>query len=139
MACFAFSSGPRHLGPSDTFIGWSREARQRNLRLLAYNTRFLVLPWVRVPHLASHLLGRMARQLPADWARVYGHEVCLALTFVDTTRFKGTCYRAANWVYLGRTTGRGNNAPTFEQTRPIKDVLGMPLCRDWRERMTALA
>ena len=139
VACFAFSSGPRHLGPSDSFIGWSREARQRNLRLLAYNTRFLVLPWVRVPHLASHLLGRMARQLPADWARVYGHEVCLALTFVDTTRFKGTCYRAANWVYLGRTTGRGNNAPTHEQTRPIKDVLGMPLCHEWRERMTALA
>lgn len=139
VACFAFSSGPRHLGPSDRYIGWSPEARRRNLRLLAYNTRFLVLPWIRVPHLASHLLGRIVRQLPADWARVYSHEVCFALTFVDTTRFKGTCYRAANWVYLGRTTGRGNNAPTQEQTRAIKDVLGMPLCHDWRQRMTALA
>ncbi len=139
VACFAFSSGPRHLGPSDRYIGWSKEARRCNLRLLAYNTRFLVLPWVRVPHLASHLLGRIVRQLPSDWMRVYGHEVCFALTFVDTTRFKGTCYRAANWRHLGRTVGRGNNAPTHEQTRPIKDVLGMPLCRDWRERMTALA
>ncbi len=139
VACFAFSSAPRHLGPSDRYIGWSPEARRRNVRLAVYNTRFLVLPWIRVPHLASHLLGRMVRQLPVDWARAYGHEVCFALTFVDTTRFKGTCYRAANWVYLGRTTGRGNNAPTQEQTKTIKDVLGMPLCRDWREQMTSLA
>jgi hypothetical protein len=139
VACLAWSSAPRHLGPSDRYIGWSAEARRRNVRLAVYNTRFLVLPWVLVPHLASHLLGRMVRQLPGDWARVYGHEVCFALTFVDTSRFKGTCYRASNWVYLGRTTGRGNNAPTQAQTRTIKDVLGMPLCRDWREQMTSLA
>jgi hypothetical protein len=139
VACFAWSSAPRHLGPSDRYIGWTPEARRRNVHLAVYNTRFLVLPWVRVPHLASHLLGRMVRQLPKDWAHLYRHEVCFALTFVDITRFKGTCYRAANWVYLGRTAGRGNNAPTQEQTRSIKDVLGMPLCHDWRERMTALA
>lgn len=139
VACFAWSSAPRHLGPSDRYIGWSPEARRRNLPLLVYNTRFLVLPWVRVPHLASHLLGRVVRRLPSDWARLYGHEVCFALTFVDTERFRGTCYRAANWVYLGRTTGRGNNAPTHRQTRSLKDVLGIPLRHDWQKRMTSLA
>ena len=89
-----------------------------NVRLLAYNTRFLILPWVRVPHLASHLLGRMARVLSADWQRLYGHPIYFLETFVDPQRFRGTCYRAANWVHLGRTTGRGKDAPTA-RTQPL--------------------
>jgi hypothetical protein len=133
VACLAWSSAPRHLGPRDRFIGWTPEARRRNLRFLAYNTRFLILPWVRVPHLASHILGRMARILPADWERIYGHPVWYLETFINPARNHGTCYLAANWQKLGRTTGRGNNAPTKKPTVPVKEILGYPLCPRFRE------
>jgi hypothetical protein len=132
IACLAWSSAPRHLGPRDRFIGWSARARRRNIQLLAYNLRFLVLPWVQVPHLASHILGRMARQLPGDWQRVYEHPVYYLETFVDPERFRGTCYRAANWIALGRTTGRGKNDQTMRPNRPLKEVLGYPLHRRFR-------
>jgi len=135
LACLAWSSAPRHLGPRDRFIGWSQDQRRRNLRFLAYNPRFLILPWVQVPHLASHILGRMARMLPADWQRIYGHEVVFLETFVDPTRYKGTCYRAANWMVLGQTTGRGKNDLTHKANRPIKQILGYPLGRDFRQRL----
>jgi hypothetical protein len=135
VALFAWSSAPRHLGPRDRFLGWSAEARRRNVRFLAYNTRYLILPWVRVPHMASHLLGRMAHRLPSDWERVYGHPVWFAETFVDPARFRGTCYRAANWIYLGQTTGRGKADLTHRANRPLKDVLGYPLVQDFRERL----
>jgi hypothetical protein len=133
MACLAFSSAPRHLGPRDRFIGWSQEARRRNIRFLAYNTRFLILPWVAVDHLASHILGRMARQISADWQRVYAHPLYMLETFVDPARFRGTCYRAANWVVLGRTTGRGKNDLTHKPNRPVKEILGYPLTRRFRQ------
>jgi hypothetical protein len=135
LACLAWSSAPRHLGPRDRFIGWSMEQRQKNLRFLAYNPRFLILPWVAVPHLASHILGRMARILPADWERIYGHDVVFLETFVDPTRYKGTCYRAANWTVLGVTTGRGKNDLTHKANRPLKQILGYPLCGDFRQRL----
>jgi hypothetical protein len=135
IACFAWSSAPRHLGCRDRFIGWSAEARRRNLRFLAYNPRYLILPWVEVPHLASHLLGRIARRLAEDWQQAYGHPVYFLETFVDPQRFRGTCYRAANWLVLGRTTGRGKDDQTWRPNRPIKDVLGYPLGRDFRERL----
>lgn len=133
LAALAFSSAPRHLGPRDRFIGWDAETRRANIRLVAYNPRFLVLPWVRVPHLASHVLGRVLRRLSEDWQRVYGHPVHLVETFVDPTRFKGTCYRAANWVHLGCTTGRGKDDQTGKPNRTIKDVLGYPLAKKFRE------
>jgi hypothetical protein len=133
IACLAWSSAPRHLGSRDRFIGWSAEARRRNIRFLAYNTRFLILPWVQVEHLASHLLGRMAKMLSQDWERVYGHPIYFVETFVDPERFRGTCYRAANWVLLGRTTGRGKNDQTNRPNRSIKEVLGYPLTRRFRE------
>ncbi len=139
VACFAFSSAPRHLGPRDHYLGWSPEVRRRNIRHVAYNSRYLILPWVRVPHLASHLLGRMVKMLPAEWARVYGHPVWFAETFVDSERYRGTCYRAANWVYLGRTTGRGKDDQTHRANRAIKDVLGYPLVEDFRERLLGAA
>lgn len=139
LACFAWSSAPRHLAPRDRYLGWSPAVRRQNLHLLAYNTRFLILPWVEVPHLASHLLGRMVRMLPAEWTRVYGHPVCFAETFVDPERFRGTCYRAANWVILGRTTGRGKNNLTHRPNRTLKDVLGLPLTRDWRTQLGRVA
>jgi hypothetical protein len=137
VACFAWSSAPRHLGPRDRHIGWTAEARRRNIRGVAYNTRYLILPWVEVPHLASHLLGRMVRVLARDWQRIYGHPIYFLETFVDPGRFRGTCYRAANWVDLGWTTGRGKDAPTKRPNRPLKQVLGYALTGRFRERLAA--
>lgn len=139
VACFTWSSAPRHLGPRDRFIGWSAEARRRNIRFVAYNSRFLILPWVEVPHLASHLLGRMTRILPGEWERMYGHRVHFAETFVYPEKFRGTCYRAANWVFLGQTTGRGKDDQTGRANRPLKDVLGYPLTRRFRGLLGALS
>lgn len=133
LACLAWSSAPRHIGSRDRYIGWSSAARRRNIRYVAYNTRFLILPWVRIPHLASHLLSRMTARLSSDWERVYGHPIYLAETFVDTDRFRGTCYRAANWVWVGRTTGRGKDDQTHRVNRSIKDVLALPLHRRFRD------
>ena len=136
IACVAWSSAPRHLGSRDRFIGWDKKARLKNIRLLAYNTRFLILPWVTVPHLASHILGRMARMLSVDWQRVYAHPIYFVETFIDPQRFRGTCYRAANWMVLGETTGRGKDAPTRQVNRSIKEVLGYPLVKDFRQRLS---
>ncbi len=135
VACVAWSSGPWHMGPRDRFIGWTPPVRRQHLHLLAYNTRFLILPWVEVPHLASHILGRMARQISADWEAAYKHPVHYLETFVDRDRFKGTCYRAANWVHLGQTTGRGIKEKTRKVTRSLKDVLGYPLAKDFRTKL----
>jgi hypothetical protein len=136
IACMAWSSAPRHLGSRDRYIGWSMEARKRNIRLIAYNTRFLILPWVRTPHLASHILSRVTGVLSKDWEHIYGHPVYFAETFIDPERFRGTCYRAANWVLLGRTTGRGKDDLTHRQNRSIKEVYGLPLTRKYRERLS---
>jgi len=138
IACMAWSSAPRHLGSRDRFIGWSSQARLANVRLLAYNTRFLILPWVTVPHLASHLLGRIAKRLSADWQAVYAHPIYFLETFIDPQRFRGTCYRAANWTLLGHTTGRGKDAPTRAANRSIKQVLGYALVKDFRQRLARL-
>jgi hypothetical protein len=139
IACFVWSSAPRHLGPRDRHIGWSTEVRTKNIRLVAYQTRFLILPWVRVPHLASHLLGRMARQLSADWQRVYAHPIHFTETFVDTERNRGTCYRAANWTELGLTTGRGKADLTHAPNRSLKRIFGYPLVPDYRERLATIS
>ena len=133
VACFALSSAPRHLGPRDRFIGWSAQARRQNIRFVVYNSRYLILPWVRVPHLASHLLGWVTREVSCEWERVYGHPVYFLETFVDPSRFRGTCYRAANWVSLGQTTGRGKDDQTNRPNRPFKEVLGYPLTKRFRE------
>lgn len=133
IACFAFSSAPRHIGCRDKFIGWSPDIRKKNLHLIAYNTRFLILDWVRIKYLASHLLSCIAKLLPKDWQRIYNHPVYFLETFVDTERFQGTCYRAANWIYLGKTTGRGKNDQTKKPNRSIKAVWGYPLCKDFRK------
>ena len=136
VACLAWSSAPRHLGSRDRYLGWSAEARRRNIRFLAYNTRFLILPWVKVEHLASHILGRMASRISADWQRIYGHPIYFLETFVDPERFRGTCYRAANWVVLGKTTGRGKQSNSYVPNRSIKTVLGYPLAKRFRELLT---
>jgi Domain of unknown function (DUF4338) len=139
VALFAWSSAPRHLGPRDRFIGWSGTTRRQNIGAIAYNTRYLILPWVRVEHLASHLLGRMTRELSQAWSQVYGHPVYFAETFIDPMRFRGTCYRAANWIELGQTQGRGKDDQTHRPNRTVKTILGLPLCRDYRDRLLQTA
>lgn len=136
VACFAWSSSAHYLGCRDRFLGWSDQARRKNIHLLAYNPRYLLLPWVRIPHLASHLLARMTRMLSAEWQRAYGHPIYFVETFIDPQRFRGTCYRAANWMVLGRTMGRGKNAWSKRPNRPIKEVLGYPLTPHFRELLT---
>lgn len=139
VACLAWSSAPRHLGPRDRFIGWSAEARRRNIRFVAYNTRFLIVPWVEIPHLASHILGRMPTVLSRDWERIYGHPVYFLETFIDPARSRGTCYRAANWIPLGQTTGRGKDSTSKRPNRSIKEVLGYPVWKRFRELLGEVA
>lgn len=135
VACFAFASAPYAIDCRDTFIGWSVEARERNRHLLAYNTRFLIPAWVQVPHLASHLLGRVARSISEDWQELYHHPLLWLETFIDTERFTGTCYRAANWILLGLTSGRGKYNKTRKRLTSIKAMYGYPLTRDYRQRL----
>lgn len=135
VACLAWSSAPRHIGCRDRFIGWSKEIRTKNLCLIAYNSRFLILPWIRVRFLASHILSAMAKVISAHWHRLYNHPIYFLETFVDKQRFKGTCYKAANWIYLGDTTGRGKNDQTHQPNRSVKAVWGYPLLRDFRKRL----
>ena len=132
IACLAWSSAPRHIGDRDRFIGWTKDDRKKNLSLIACNTRFLILPWVKVICLASHILGAMARILPLDWERIYHHPLHYLETFIDQDRFQGICYRAANWIYLGKTTGRGKNDQTHKVNRSIKGVWGYPLSKEFR-------
>jgi hypothetical protein len=135
LACISFSSAPRHLEARDRFIGWSAEARRRNIRFIAYNPRFLILPWVSVPHLASHILGRMARVLPGQWEQHYGYPVHFVETFVEPARFRGTCYLAANWKVLGMTKGLGKDSRSNKPNRSLKQVLGYPLTKRFREKL----
>jgi hypothetical protein len=137
IACLAWSSAPRHIGSRDRFIGWDPRARRSHLHLIAYNTRFLILPWVQqAPYLASHILGRMARQVSRDWQRWYSHPIYLLETFVDPERFAGTCYRAANWIVVGKTTGRGKDSTSSRPNRSLKLVLVRPLHRRFRELLS---
>jgi hypothetical protein len=136
IACLAWSSAPRHLGARDRYIGWSPAARRQNLHFLAYNLRYLLLPWVQVKHLASHILGRMAARISRDWEHYYGHPLYFLETFVDPARWRGTCYYAANWVWLGETTGRGKACNSYVPNRSIKHVLGYPLHPRFRQLLT---
>lgn len=133
VAALAWSSAPHGLTCRDRFIGWSAPTRRQSRHLLAYNSRFLIPPWIRVPHLASHVLGRMLRRLSADWEQMYQHPIYFVETFVEPARHRGSCYRAANWIVLGQTSGRGHRCPTSQPNRPVKLVLGYPLVKRFRE------
>jgi hypothetical protein len=136
VACIGWMSAPRHIGARDGYLGWNKKERIANLHKIAINTRFLILPWVKVPHLASHLLGLMARRISSDWERIYCHSLVWLETFVDPERgFTGACYRAANWKCLGITTGRGKNDHTGKPNRSLKYVFGYPLARDFRKAL----
>ena len=135
LACLAFSSAARHIGPRDAFIGWDAKTRRQNIHLICYNTRFLILPWVYIPYLASHILARIAKIISGDWNKIYNHPVYWLETFVDKQRFAGTCYRAANWAYLGDTKGLGKDSKSKIPNRSVKAIYGYPLTKDFRKAL----
>jgi hypothetical protein len=137
LACLAWSSAPRQLDLRDRFVGAPKEAYRHNLHQIAYNSRFLIVPWVQVRHLASHLLGRIARRISADWQELYHHPIQLLESFVDTGRFRGTSYRAANWICLGRSQGRGTKSVRGRPACSIKELWVYPLRNDFRRRLLA--
>jgi hypothetical protein len=135
LACLLFGSPAWKCRARDEWIGWSPEQRQRRLHLVTNNTRFLILPFVKVPHLASWILGRVLRRLSADWRQKYGGPIVLVETFVDQQRFTGTSYRAANWIRLGSTTGRSRQDREHALQVPVKDVYIYPLDRRFRREL----
>ena len=135
LACLLFGAAAWKTAPRDQFIGWDPAVRARHLNLLTNNTRFLILPWVRVPHLASHILALTLRRLSADWQAQYGHPIYLVETFVDRSRFQGTCYRAANWMCVGQTQGRSRQDSAHNLSVPIKDVYLYPLTPQFRNQL----
>jgi hypothetical protein len=135
LACLLWTSAAWKIEVRDQWIGWTSETRARNLQFIVNNSRFLVLPWVRVAHLASKIIGRCARQLPTDWERMYGYRPLLLESFVDSMRFRGTCYRAANWILLGETKGRGRMDRLHSEANAPKLVYVYPLGGNAIERL----
>lgn len=136
VACLLFGAAAWQSAPRDRFIGWSAAQRAETLSQVVNNSRFLILPWVKVPGLASHVLSRAMRRLNADWQSKYGHPVWLVETFVDRERFAGTAYRAANWQSLGQTLGRGRQGPDPRvRSTSLKEVFVYPLHRHFRQRL----
>ena len=135
LACVLFAAAAWKCSARDAHIGWSAAVRERNLRYVTNNARFLVLPWVRVAHLASHLLSRITRRIDDDWRDKYGHRLYCLETFVDRSRYRGTCYRAANWRLVGQSTGRGRNDRHHRLRVPTKDIYLYPLVGDFQRRL----
>jgi hypothetical protein len=133
LAGVLFGSAAWKCRDRDRFIGWTAEARERNLLLITNHQRFLILPWVRVPHLGSWILGRVLRRLSADFEAKYGHPIWLVETFVERERFRGTVYRAANWQHVGATQGRTRQDRNTTLRVPVKDIYVYPLARHFRE------
>jgi len=130
LACLLFGSAAWSCAARDDFIGWDRDTRINHLRFLTNNTRFLILPWVRIPHLASHILSIVIKRIQGDWQSKYGHSLILLETFVETDRFRGTCYKAANWRYAGDTKGRSRNDRYTRLKVPVKAVYLYPLAKN---------
>lgn len=137
LAALLFTSAAWRMAPRDRCIGWSDSVRQCNLPLVVNHSRFLILPWTKIPHLASHILARAAQQLPGDWQARYGVEPVLLETLVDPTRYRGICYRAANWIQAGMTQGRGRMDRSGRAQGVRKLIFLYPLHRHWRQRLCA--
>ena len=137
LACLVFGAAAWKCQSRDQFIGWNLEQRRRNLGGLANNSRFLILPWIKVPGLASWVLGSVARRLSPDWQYKYGHPLHAVETFVEQERFAGTAYRAAHWLRVGATTGRTRQDRSRLLAAPVKDIYLHPLHRKFRERLCA--
>ena len=139
VACLLFGPAAWKVAARDEWIGWSSWQRQSRLAHLANNSRFLILPWVQTPHLASHLLAQGVRRLRVDWRLRHGVPLWLVETFVETERFLGTCYRAANWMKVGQTLGRTRNDRQHARQAPRKEVYLLPLTAQFRQRLCAPA
>jgi hypothetical protein len=140
LACLLFGAAAWRAGARDQFVGWDQTQRAAALHCLANNTRYLILPWVKVTGLASHLLSQVARRLSQDWQHKYGHPIYLLESFVERGRFRGTCYRAANWRCVGQTQGRGRQgANPMKRTEPVKDIYLYALTRHFRRHLLAVA
>jgi hypothetical protein len=137
LACLLFGSAAWSCNSRDVHIGWSRADREQHLQFITNNTRFLILPWVRVPHLASHVLALVSRRIYQDWLSRYAHPVYVLETFVDQSRFTGTCYRAANWQAVGQTRGRSRNDRRTRLQVGVKSVFVYPLVADYQTRLTS--
>jgi hypothetical protein len=135
LACMVFGAAAWKCAARDAFIGWTAQQRQRHIHRIANNTRFLILPFVRIPHLASWIFGQVLQRLSADWDAKYGHPIVLAETFVDRERFAGTCYRAANWIRTGATVGRSRQDRAHSLRVPVKDIYVYPLDRRFRPEL----
>jgi len=137
VALLGFGAAAWKTAPRDQFIGWSDAQRRNHMHRIVNNARFLILPWVRSKGLASKILGRIARQLPTDWQQRYGYRPVLLETFVQSDRFRGTCYKAANWIHVGQTRGRGKLDVTHQHAMPVKDIWLYPLQKSFRRQLTA--
>lgn len=133
LACLLFGSAAWSSKDRDAYIGWSQQSRKSNLQEMTNNVRFLVLPWIKVSHLASHILSLISRRISSDWEKKYGHPIHCLETFVECERFRGICYKAANWIYVGKTVGRGRNDINKSASLPIKDIYLYPLNRRYRQ------
>jgi hypothetical protein len=137
LGCIGWSAAAWKTAPRDQFIGWSSAEREKNLEKVINNARYLILPWVKVEHLASKALAMAAKRLPADWEKRYGYRPVLLETFVEKERFQGTCYKAANWIHVGETKGRGRYDQKHEVSQPIKTIWLYPLSRDFRKVLSS--
>ena len=136
IAAFGFAASAWSCAPRDTYIGWDRPTREQRLHLIVGNARMLIVPHLTVPNLASHLLARVTLRRPADWEHRYSYRPVLLETFVETGRFAGTTYQAANWTHIGHTTGRGKLDRHHRRAVPVKDIYLRPLHRNWRTILT---
>ena len=132
LAMLGFSTAAWTLAPRDRFIGWSRPMREKNLPLVVDNPRFLILPWVHIPNLGSHILALVRQRLPGDWTARYGNNPVLIETFVETPRYTGAVYRASGWIRVGPTQGRGRYDTRNRYDKPKKDIWLRPLRKDWK-------
>jgi hypothetical protein len=138
LSCLLFGSAAWKVSCRDVFIGWNRETRGHNVNLITNNMRFLILPWVRVKYLASHILGGICRRIGKDWQEKYGHGIYLVETYVEKMRFAGSCYKAANWLHLGETTGRSRNDRYNNLRVPVKNVYVYPLRKNFRHYLNTV-
>jgi hypothetical protein len=139
LGCFQFSSPAWKMAPRDRWIGWSDQQRKVNLQKIINNSRFLIFPWVKVKNLASSVLALAVKTVPQDWQRIYGYRPVLMETLVDGKRFKGTCYKAANWIHMGKTTGRGRmDRGNQKQGAAVKDIYVYPLTFEFRQQLAGL-
>jgi hypothetical protein len=135
IACLLFGSAAWKTNSRDQFIGWKNNIREKNLNFITNNTRFLILPWINIPNLASHILGLISRRIQNDWINQYAHPIHMLETFVDSSRFKGTCYKAANWILTGETTGRSRQDRNHSLSVPVKSIWVYPLSKNFKQSL----